>query len=99
MLCEEPSVTRPIRVRANSLCRNFLLLAQRTREKFGHAHTSQRCVVMMTNELGTYKEGPKAYEFKGTNGFMLTFCMTSKDIPATKGSSMSYDKAELVVDL
>jgi hypothetical protein len=28
--------------------------------------------VMMPNELETYKEGPKAYEFKGTNGFMLT---------------------------
>jgi hypothetical protein len=46
--------------------------------------------VMMPNELETYKEGPQAYEFKGTNGFMLTFDMTSKDVPAPKGSSMSY---------
>jgi hypothetical protein len=46
--------------------------------------------IMMPNELETYKEGPKAYEFKGTNGFMLTFDMTSKDVPAPKGSSMSY---------
>jgi hypothetical protein len=43
--------------------------------------------VMMPNELETYKEGPKA---KGTNGFMLTVDMTSKDIPASKGSSMAY---------
>jgi len=46
--------------------------------------------VMMPNELEAYKEGPNAYEFKGTNGFMLTFDMTSKDVPAAKGSSMSY---------
>ena len=45
--------------------------------------------VMTPNELETYKEGPKAYEFKGTNGFMLTFDMTSKDLAAHKGS-MSY---------
>ena len=45
--------------------------------------------VMMPNELETYK-GPNGYEFKGTNGFMLTFDMTSKDIPAPKGSSMNY---------
>src|ERR1700745_2053023 len=46
--------------------------------------------VMMPNELETYKEGPKAFEFKGTTGFMLTFDMTSKDVSAQKGSSMSY---------
>ena len=46
--------------------------------------------VMMPNEIETYREGPKPYEFKGTNGFMLTFDMTSKDVPAAKGSSMNY---------
>jgi hypothetical protein len=45
---------------------------------------------MMPNEIETYREGAKAYEFKGTNGFMLTFDMTSKDVPAAKGDSMSY---------
>jgi hypothetical protein len=35
---------------------------------------------MMPNELEAYHEGPKAFEFKGTNGFMLTFDMTSKDV-------------------
>src|SRR5271167_2035053 len=45
--------------------------------------------VMMPNEVEAYREGPNAFEFKGTNGFMLTFDMTSKDVPAQK-ASMSY---------
>jgi len=45
--------------------------------------------VMMPNELEAYREGDKAFEFKGTNGFMLTFDMTSKDV-AQKGGSTSY---------
>jgi hypothetical protein len=34
----------------------------------------------MPNEVEAYREGPKAFEYKGTNGFMLTFDMTSKDV-------------------
>ncbi len=45
--------------------------------------------VMMPNELETYHVGDKAFEFKGTNGFMLTFDMTSADLPQ-KGGSTSY---------
>ncbi|HVI10683.1 MAG TPA: DUF1326 domain-containing protein [Candidatus Binatia bacterium] len=45
--------------------------------------------VMMPNELEAYREGPNAYEFKGTNGFMLTFDMNSQDL-AAKGGSTSY---------
>ena len=45
--------------------------------------------IMMPNELETYREGPNAFEFKGTNGFMLTFDLTSKDLASNKGS-MSY---------
>jgi hypothetical protein len=41
---------------------------------------------MMPNEVEAYREGPKPYEFKGTNGFMLTFDMTSKDVPNGKPS-------------
>lgn len=37
--------------------------------------------VMMPNEVEAYREGPKAFEYKNTNGFMLTFDMTSKDVP------------------
>ena len=39
----------------------------------------------MPNEIQAYRVGPKAYESKGTNGFMLTLDMTSKDL-AKKGS-------------
>ena len=35
--------------------------------------------VLMPNELQAYRVGPKAYESKGTNGFMLTLDMNSKD--------------------
>jgi len=36
--------------------------------------------VMMPNEVEAYRTGPNAFEFKGTNGFMLTLDMTSKDV-------------------
>ena len=36
--------------------------------------------VMMPNDLEAYREGPNAFEYKGANGFMLTFDMTSKDV-------------------
>ncbi|HVL68242.1 MAG TPA: DUF1326 domain-containing protein [Vicinamibacterales bacterium] len=36
--------------------------------------------VLMPNEVQAYRVGPKAYESKGTNGFMVTFDMTSKDV-------------------
>ena len=41
--------------------------------------------VLMPNEVQAYRVGPKAYESKGTNGFMLTLDITSKDV-AKKGS-------------
>ncbi len=37
--------------------------------------------VLMPNEVEAYRLGDKAYEFKGTNGFMITFDITSKDMP------------------
>ena len=36
--------------------------------------------IMMPNEIEAYGEGPKAFEYKGTNGFMLTFDVNSKDV-------------------
>ncbi len=45
--------------------------------------------VMMPNELEAYRTGPNAFEFRGTNGFMITFDMNSKDPPAKKGG-MGY---------
>lgn len=44
--------------------------------------------IMMPNVVETYHEGDKAFEFKGTNGFMLTFDMNSNDVAGTKGTSM-----------
>jgi hypothetical protein len=36
--------------------------------------------VLMPNEVEAYRTGEKAFEYKGTNGFMITFDMTSKDV-------------------
>jgi hypothetical protein len=40
--------------------------------------------VLMPNEVEAYRLGPKAYEYKGTNGFMITIDITSNDV-AKKG--------------
>lgn len=40
--------------------------------------------VLMTNEVEAYRAGDKAFEFKGTNGFMITFDINSKDVAAAK---------------
>jgi hypothetical protein len=42
--------------------------------------------VLMPNEVEAYRVGPNAFEFKGTNGFLITVDMTSKDVaPRTGG--------------
>ena len=43
--------------------------------------------VMMPNEVEAYRVGPNAFEFKGTNGFMLTLDMASKDVAPTAASA------------
>ena len=35
--------------------------------------------VMMPNDLEAYRTGPKAFEHKDSNGFMITIDMNSKD--------------------
>lgn len=43
---------------------------------------------LMPNTVEAYRVGPKAYEFKGTNGFMVTIDMKSSDFEgASKGGS------------
>ena len=42
--------------------------------------------VLMTNEIETYKLGPNAFEYKGTNGFMITLDINSKDVAGGKKS-------------
>jgi hypothetical protein len=37
--------------------------------------------VLMPNEIEVYRVGPNAFEYKGTNGFMITIDMNSNDIP------------------
>jgi uncharacterized protein DUF1326 len=42
--------------------------------------------VLMPNEVEAYRVGDKAFEYKGTNGFMITFDINSRDVaPATAG--------------
>ena len=36
--------------------------------------------IMMPNEVEAYRVGPNAFEYKGTNGFMLTLDMSSADL-------------------
>jgi hypothetical protein len=38
--------------------------------------------VMMQNEVEAYRLGKPPFEFKRTNGFMITFDITSKEAPA-----------------
>jgi hypothetical protein len=40
--------------------------------------------VLMPNEVEAYRVGPNAFEFKGTNGFMITWDMSSKDVAPAK---------------
>ena len=44
--------------------------------------------VLMPNEVQAYRVGPKAYESKGTNGFMLTLDLTSKDVKPKTSAPM-----------
>jgi hypothetical protein len=43
--------------------------------------------VMMPNEVEAYRAGAKAFEFKGTNGFMITIDINSQDVAATATSA------------
>jgi hypothetical protein len=38
--------------------------------------------VLMPNTVEAYRVGPKAFEFKGTNGFMITWDLNSNDVAA-----------------
>jgi hypothetical protein len=42
--------------------------------------------IMMPNEVEAYRVGPKAFEFKGTNGFLITIDLTSNDFPSNPSS-------------
>ena len=36
--------------------------------------------ILMPNEIEAYRVGPKPFEYKGTNGFMITYDITSNDV-------------------
>ena len=36
--------------------------------------------ILMPNDVEAYRRGDKPFEFKGTNGFMITYDITSKDV-------------------
>jgi hypothetical protein len=36
--------------------------------------------ILMPNEIEAYRVGQNAFEYKGTNGFMITYDITSKDV-------------------
>jgi hypothetical protein len=42
--------------------------------------------VLMPNEVEAYRVGDKPFEFKGTNGFMITFDINSNNAPPAAGS-------------
>lgn len=50
--------------------------------KYWGAPRNEGFVLMGPNEVQAYRVGPKAFETKGTNGFMLTLDITSKDVAA-----------------
>lgn len=42
--------------------------------------------VLMPSDVEAYRVGPKAFEYKGTNGFMITIDISSKDLAAASKS-------------
>jgi hypothetical protein len=45
--------------------------------------------VMMPNTIETLRTGDQPYEFKGTNGFMITVDLASKDFEAAAAPAKS----------
>ncbi|MDB6148357.1 MAG: hypothetical protein JWO45_2021 [Spartobacteria bacterium] len=43
--------------------------------------------IMMPNDVEAYRVGDKPFEFKGTNGFMITLDINSKDVAAQEKTS------------
>jgi hypothetical protein len=44
--------------------------------------------VLMPNEVEAYRVGPRAFEFQGSNGFMITLDISSRDV-ASQASGKS----------
>jgi len=46
--------------------------------------------VLMANEVEAYRTGPKPFEFKGSNGFMITIDIASSDATKEAGAKKGY---------
>ncbi|MCI0412220.1 DUF1326 domain-containing protein [bacterium] len=46
--------------------------------------------VLMPNEVEAYRVGPNAFEYKGTNGFMITLDLTSEDVAKRAAATGSH---------
>ena len=56
--------------------------------KYWGAPRNDGFVMMGPNVVEAYRVGPNAFEYKGTNGFMLTIDITSKDVAAASKPTM-----------
>jgi len=56
--------------------------------KYWGAPRNEGFVMMGPNVVEAYRVGPNAFEYKGTNGFMLTLDITSKDVAAAAKPAM-----------
>jgi hypothetical protein len=55
--------------------------------KYWGAPRNDGFIMMGPNVVEAYRVGPKAFEYKGTNGFMVTIDITSKDVAAAAAAS------------
>ena len=56
--------------------------------KYWGAARNDGFVLMGPNVVEAYRVGPNAFEYKGTNGFMVTFDISSKDVAAAAKPAM-----------
>ena len=56
--------------------------------KYWGAPRNDGFIMMGPNVVEAYRVGPNAFEYKGTNGFMVTIDITSKDVAAAAKSTM-----------
>jgi len=55
--------------------------------KYWGAPRNDGFIMMGPNVVEAYRVGPNAFEYKGTNGFMVTIDITSKDVAAAAAAS------------
>jgi hypothetical protein len=59
--------------------------------KYWGAPRNDGFIMMGPNVVEAYRVGPNAFEYKGTNGFMVTIDITSKDVAAAAASKPTMD--------